>query len=336
MTRLDLSEALDRSIEHAMTIDPAIVVIGEDVPAMRAGLYARFGPARVLAAPISESAFLGAGVGAAMSGLRPVVEIMLVDFLAVALNPLLNEATKVRAFSGGRWTVPLVIRAACGGGYGDAGQHEQALWGMLAGIPDLAVAVPSNPADAAGLMLAALRHDGPVIVLEHKLLSPFWLEQMAGSRRPEVVLDIPEDGMYGEVADPPEPVPLGTARVVRRGDDVVVFSLGVGVHRALEAAGRLEGRGIGVAVVDLRTAAPLDVSLVVEVASRVRAVVVVDEDYETAGLTGEVAAVLAEAGVQLPFRRVAASGVIPYARRLEDRVLPSTGRIEQAVLELLG
>jgi acetoin:2,6-dichlorophenolindophenol oxidoreductase subunit beta len=336
MTRLDLSQALDRAIEHAMTSDPTIVVIGEDVPAMRAGLYARFGPDRVLAAPISESAFLGAGVGAAMSGLRPVVEIMLVDFLAVALNPLLNEATKVRAFSGGRWTVPLVIRAACGGGYGDAGQHEQALWGMLAGIPDLVVAVPSTPADAAGLMLAALRHDGPAIVLEHKLLSPFWLEQMAGSRRPGIVLDVPEEGMYGEVPDPPQPVPLGEARLARQGDDVVVFSLGVGVHRALEAAARLEGAGIGVAVVDLRTAAPLDVNLVIDTARGVRAVVVVDEDYETAGLTGEVAAVLAEAGVRRPFRRVAAPGVIPYARRLEEQVLPNVQRIEQAVLELLG
>jgi acetoin:2,6-dichlorophenolindophenol oxidoreductase subunit beta len=336
VTRLDLTQALDLAIEHAMTSDPTIVVIGEDVPAMRAGLYARFGPDRVLAAPISESAFLGAGVGAAMSGLRPVVEIMLVDFLAVALNPLLNEATKVRAFSGGRWTVPLVIRAACGGGYGDAGQHEQAMWGMLAGIPDLVVAVPSNPADAAGLMLAALRHDGPVIVLEHKLLSPFWLEQMAGSRRPGIVLDVPEEGMYGEVPHPPEPVPLGEARLVRQGDDVVVFSLGVGVHRALEAAARLDGAGIGVAVVDLRTAAPLDVNLVIDTARGVGAVVVVDEDYETAGLTGEVAAVLAEAGVQRPFRRVAVAGVIPYARRLEEQALPNVQRIEQAVLELLG
>jgi acetoin:2,6-dichlorophenolindophenol oxidoreductase subunit beta len=336
VTRLDLTQAMDRAIEHAMAADPTIVVVGEDVPAMRAGLYTRFGPDRVLAAPISESAFLGAGVGAAMSGLRPLVEIMLVDFLAVALNPLLNEATKIRTFSGGDWTVPLVIRAACGGGYGDGGQHEQALWGMLAGIPDLAVAVPSNPADASGLMLAALHHDGPVIVLEHKLLSPFWLEQMAGSRRPGVVLDIPEDGMFGEVPEPPHAIPLGEGRVVRAGDDVAVFSLAVGVHRAVEAATRLQSAGIGVAVVDLRTAAPLDQQLVVETAGRARAVVVVDEDYETAGLTGEVAAVLAEVGIQRPFRRVASAGVIPYARHLERAVIPDVERIERAILDLVG
>ena len=139
---------------------------------IRRNLLVRFGPDRVRGTPISESAFLGAGVGAAMAGLRPIVEVMLVDFLAVGLSALQNEAAKLETFSGGRWKAPIVVRATCGGGYGDAGQHEQALWGLLAGIPGLSVVVPSNPADAAGLMRAAIEAEGPVVYLEHKLLSP--------------------------------------------------------------------------------------------------------------------------------------------------------------------
>jgi pyruvate/2-oxoglutarate/acetoin dehydrogenase E1 component len=152
-------------------VDPRLIVFGEDVPMLRRDLLVRFGPARVRGTPISQSAFLGAGVAPAMAGLRPVVEMCMVDFIGVCMDALLDHAAKLEAFSGGRWTAPLVVRAPCSGGYGDSGQHEQSLWGRIAHIPGLAVVVPSVPSDARGLMLAALQHDGPVVFCEPKLLS---------------------------------------------------------------------------------------------------------------------------------------------------------------------
>jgi pyruvate dehydrogenase E1 component beta subunit len=291
-----------------MQADDTIIVFGEDTPMIRRDLLVRFGPRRVRSTPISESAFLGAAVGAAMGGLRPVVEVQLVDFLAVGLSSLLNEAAKVNAFSGGRWDAPLVVRATCGGGYGDGGQHEQALWGMLGGIPGLSVVVPSNPADAAGLMLTAIQSGGPVVFLEHKLLSETWLEFMGGSGRRSVEFDLPDAGRRGKVPDPITNVPLGEAAVVRPGADVTLVSLAVGVHRCLEAAELLADRDI-----------------------RAGVVVVVDEDYVRGGLSGEIAARLTEAGVAAQYARVTTETTIPYARHLEDEVLPSVERIVAAV-----
>ncbi len=334
--RRGLSEAIDHALGLAMAADPRIVVIGEDVPLMRANLSARFGPERVKAAPISESAFLGAGVGAALGGLRPVVEIMFVDFLAVALHALTNEAAMVETFSGGSWSAPLLVRSACGGGYGDAGQHEQALWGMLGSIPGLAIAVPSNPADAAGLTLGAFQIDGPAILLEHKLLSEFWLDTVAGPDRPGVDIDVPADGMWGEVPEPPQPISWGSATLRRDGNDLLIVSLGVGVHRSLAAAGILAEEGVEAAVLDLRTVAPLDAEAVVHHAADKRGVLVVDEDFGPFGLSGEIAATLAEDGIYLPFARVTATGVIPYARHLEHEVLPNTDRVLTAARGLLG
>jgi pyruvate dehydrogenase E1 component beta subunit len=335
MTKLDLTGAIDRALEVAMSRDERVVVIGEDVPMMRAGLYARFGPERVREAPISEAAFLGAGVGASLGGLKPVIEIMFVDFLAVGLHALINEAAMVGTLSGGRWNAPVVVRAACGGGYGDAGQHEQTRWGMLGGIPGLAVAVPSTPADAAGLTLGALAHEGPVVLLEHKLLSAFWLDMLAGPNRPGSSLDVPGDGMWGEVAESPEAVPLGQGSIKRHGADLLVVSIAVGVHRALQAAAVLAGVGIDAAVLDLRTVAPLDRDLLAASAVDKQGVLVVDEDYGPFGLSAEVAATLAERGITVPFARVAASGVIPYAPRLERLQMPEVARIVEAAETLL-
>ena len=225
--------------------DPRVVVLGEDVRMLRRTAYVRFGGDRVLDSPISESALLGAALGSAMAGLRPVVEIMFVDFIGVALDQLLNHAAKVGAFTGGRWQAPLVVRAACGGGYGDAGQHEQALWGLLAGIPGLGVVVPSTPADAAGLLLAAIEDPGPVVFLEHKLLSEQWLDYLGGTTRDSVTFDVPAAGAHGDVADEPAPVPLGRAALRREGSDMAMISLGVGVHRCIEAAEQLSAeRGV--------------------------------------------------------------------------------------------
>jgi pyruvate dehydrogenase E1 component beta subunit len=336
MPELEFAEAIDRAVEQAMARDERVVVFGEDVEALRQRIFLRFGAERVRNAPISESAFLGAGVGAAMAGLRPVVEIMLVDFIAVALDPLLNHAAKLEGFSGGRWRAPLVVRAACGGGYGDGGQHEQSLWGMLAGIPGLAVVVPSNPADAAGLMLGALDHGGPVVFLEHKLLSETWLEYLGRGGRDTVAFDVPPAGARGEVPEPIAPLALGKAKRCRRGGDLAIVSLGVGVHRSLEAADELAAGGIESEVIDLRSVAPLDRDAVTAAARAAGRVLVVDEDYLRGGLSGEIAALIAEAGSEATFARVAVERTIPYARPLEDRALPNAERIVTAARELLG
>ncbi|HEX9106931.1 MAG TPA: transketolase C-terminal domain-containing protein [Longimicrobiales bacterium] len=329
------SEAIDAAVLEAMARDERVLLFGEDVEVLRAPLFARFGSGRVLDTPISESAFLGAAVGAAMGGLRPVVEIMLVDFFPVALSAVVNEMAKVGAFSGERWQCPLVVRAACGGGYGDGGQHEQALWGMLAGIPGLKVVVPSTPADAAGLMRGAIEDDGPVIFLEHKLLSRAWLDPMAGSSRAAVSFDVPADGAEGEVAQPIEAIALGSAATRLAGADLTIASVGVGVHRSLAAAGVLAEGGIAAEIIDLRTVRPLDRATLLRSVRRTKALLAVDEDYREFGLTGELAAVCAEAGLRFDFARVAMDGVaIPYDRAREDAALPSVGRIVETALTL--
>jgi pyruvate dehydrogenase E1 component beta subunit len=336
MARTTYAAAIDQALVEAMASDERVLVLGEDVRTLRRGLYVRFGGRRVRDAPISESALLGAALGSAMAGLRPVVEITFVDFVGVALDQLLNHAAKVAAFSGGRWHAPMVVRAACGGGYGDAGQHEQALWGLLAGIPGLAVVVPSTPADAAGLMLAAVDHPDPVIFLEHKLLSDYWLDYLGGARRPGVEFDVPADGAAGEVPDPLAAVPLGSAALRRDGGDLAMVSLGVGVHRCLQAAEVLAGDGVETAVLDLRSVAPLDTRAVVDLARATGRVLVVDEDYTRGGLSGEVAAVLAEEGTGATYARVTTEDTIPYARELEAAALPNVPRILAAARALLA
>jgi acetoin:2,6-dichlorophenolindophenol oxidoreductase subunit beta len=335
MTRMRFGQAIDAALTAAMARDPRLVVLGEDVHMLRAPLYARFGGQRVLAAPISEAAFLGAAVGAAMAGLRPVAELMLVDFVGSCLDALLNQASKVEAFSNGRWKVPLVVRATCGGGYGDGGQHEQALWGLLAGIPGLAVVVPATPADAHGLFLSALRHEGPVVFLEHKLLSEGWLEYLGRGGRQTVSLDVPAAGAEGEVLEGAE-VPLGRAAVVRQGKDLTVASLAVGLHRSLAAAERLERDGLSCEVIDLRTVRPLDREVVARSVARTGRLLVVDEDYREFGLSGELAAAALEAGLTPRFARVCLEEAIPFARHLEARALPSVDRIVAAAARLAG
>jgi pyruvate/2-oxoglutarate/acetoin dehydrogenase E1 component len=329
------SEAIDEALAHAMADDPRIIVFGEDVPLLRRNLLVRFGPNRVRGTPISESAFLGAGVAAAMAGLRPVVELYMVDFIGVAMDALLNHGAKLETFSGGKWSAPLVVRAPCGGGYGDAGQHEQSLWGWLAHIPGLAVVVPSTPADAGGLMLGALDHDGPVVFLESKLLSESWLEFLGSGGRRTVEYDVPAEGARGPVPRKWEPVPLGQAVLRRAGQDVTLVSVGVGVHRALEAADALGEEGIAAGVLDLRTISPLDKATLCEVVAQTGRLLVVDEDYEGFGLSGELAAVVLEAGIPVKYARVCTQTTIPYARHLEDQTLPNVARIRASVKQLM-
>ncbi len=336
MRTLAFTQAVDDALAQAMAGDPRILLFGEDTPLIRRDLLVRFGPERVRGTPISESAFLGAGVAAAMAGLRPVVELYMVDFLGVCVDALLNHAAKLEAFSGGRWTAPVVVRAGCGGGYGDGGQHEQCLWGWLGHIPGLTVLVPSTPADAGGLMLAALGHNGPVVFLEHKLLSETWLEFLGSGGRQTVRFDIPAEGAKGPVPDRWEPLPLGKAAVRREGKDVTVVSLGVSVHRALEAAQALEAEGVSAEVLDLRSVAPLDRAAVCRSVGKTGRLLVVDEDYEGFGLSGELAAVVAEAGIACRFGRVCTRTTIPFARDLEEKCLPNTERIRAEILQLMG
>ena len=335
MKTMSFTQAVDDAISQAMVDDPRIVVFGEDIPLLRRDLLVRFGPKRVRGTPISESAFLGAGVAAAMAGLRPIVEIYMVDFLGVCMDALLNHAAKLETFSGGKWTAPVVVRAPCGGGYGDGGQHEQSLWGWLAHIPGLTVIVPSTPSDAGGLMLAALKHDGPVIFLEHKLLSESWLEFLGSGGRQNIEYDVPAQGAREPVPSKWEALPIGKAALRREGTDVTLISVGVGVHRALEAAEILGKENISAAVLDLRTVTPLDKTTLCEMVAQTGRLLVVDEDYEGFGLSGELAAVVLEADIPVKYARICTQTTIPYARSMENRVLPNVERIRAAAIDLL-
>ncbi len=335
MKRMSFSEAIDDALGQAMAKDVRILLLGEDVQGIHGGLFVRFGRQRVRNTPISEAAFLGAAVSAAMAGLRPVAEIMLVDFIAVAVDALLNHAAKVNAFSGGRWNAPLVVRTSCGGGYGDGGQHEQSLWGWLAHIPGLSVVVPSTPADAGGLMLASLELGSPVVFMEHKLISNVWLDFLGSGGRGTVKYDVPRDGTFGAVPDQWEPIPIGKAILRKPGADLTIATLGVGVHRALEAAVLLEKRGVAASVLDLRSVSPLDRDALCEQVGRSGRLLVVDEDYEGFGLSGELAAVALEAGLTFKFGRVCTQTTIPYARALEDETLPNVKRIVDAAEKLV-
>jgi pyruvate/2-oxoglutarate/acetoin dehydrogenase E1 component len=335
MKSMYFTEAIDDALSQAMSDDARIIVFGEDVPLLRRNLLVRFGPQRVRGTPISESAFVGAGVAAAMAGLRPVVELYMVDFLGVAMDALLNHASKLETFSGGKWTAPVVVRAPCGGGYGDGGQHEQSLWGWLAHIPGLTVVVPSTPADAGGLMAAALQQDGPVIFLEHKLLSESWLEFMGSGGRHTVHYDVPAPGRRGPVPDHWEALPFGKATLRREGDDLTMVSVGVGVHRALEAAETLDKEGISTSVLDLRSISPLDKTAVIEAVARTGHLLVIDEDYESFGLSGELAAVVMQAGIACKYERVCTQTTIPYDRDMEEQTLPNVQRIQTAAFNLL-
>jgi pyruvate/2-oxoglutarate/acetoin dehydrogenase E1 component len=335
MKTLSFADAIEDAIAQSMSEDSNVIIMGEDVHLLRVNLFSRFGEKRVINTPISESAFLGAGVTAAMAGLRPIVEIMLVDFIGVAMDGLLNHASKTEFFSGSDWKVPLVIRASCGGGYGDGGQHEQTLWGWLAHIPGLTVVVPSDPADAGGLMLASVQHDGPVVYLEHKLLADYWRDYLGSGGR-DLDYDVPEKGQKGQVPDRWSPVPFGEASVKRSGTDISMVTLGVSVHRAMEAAGLLQSQGVSAEVIDLRTVSPLDSPAIVSSVSKTGHLLVIDEDYKQFGLSGEIAALVLENSIRFKFGRVCTENIIPYSHTLEMQVLPGTKRIAESALRLIN
>jgi pyruvate dehydrogenase E1 component beta subunit len=321
MTKMTFAQAIESALTQAMEEDESVIIMGEDVHTLRLNLFARFGKERVKYTPISESGFVGAAVAAAMGGLRPIAEVMLVDFIAVTMDAILNHAAKISFFSGNKWNVPLVIRTACGG---------------LAHIPGLKIVVPSNPADAGGLMLSSIYEDNPVIYFEHKMLADYWMENMATGGRTTVSFDIPEKGAEGDVPDNWEPIPFGKLNRMKEGNDITFVSLGVSVHRCMEAAKILEGKGVSAEVLDLRTLVPLDVESIKNSVEKTGAVIVVDEDYMQYGLSGEISALLLEEGLSFKYGRVCTEDTIPYAIKLENQVLPNTERIVNKTLEVLN
>jgi pyruvate/2-oxoglutarate/acetoin dehydrogenase E1 component len=331
--RLTTARAMVDALRLEMRRNPDVVYLGEDVGAYggifssTSGLLEEFGPRRIIDTPISETAFIGLGIGAAVEGMRPVVELMFTDFMGVCLDQIYNHMAKIHFESGGNVKVPMVLTAAAGGGYSDAAQHSQCLWGTFAHLPGMKVVVPSNPADAKGLMTAAIRDDNPVVYIFHKgVLGLPWM-----AKNPRSIDDVPE----GEYV-----VPLGEARIARSGTDVTVVTVSLSVHHALDVADRLAQDGISVEVLDLRTLVPLDRDAILRSVSQTGRLVVVDEDYLSFGLSGEVLATVAEHDPRLlraPAARVAVPDVpIPYAHGLEQAVLPGPERIESAIRAVLG
>jgi pyruvate dehydrogenase E1 component beta subunit len=305
-----------------------VFYLGEDVGAYggifgsTTGLLDQFGPERIIDTPISETAFIGLGIGAAVEGMRPIVEVMFTDFMGVCLDQIYNHMAKIHFESGGNVRVPMVLTMAAGGGYSDGAQHSQCLWGTFAHLPGMKVVVPSNPYDAKGLMISAIRDDNPVVYMFHKgVMGLAWMAKNA-----RATADVPI-GAYT--------VPIGEANVVRSGSDVTVVTLSLSVHHALDAAESLAGQGIDAEVIDLRSLVPLDREAILRSVSKTGRLVVVDEDYQSFGLSGEVVATITDVDpgmLRAPVARVANPDVpVPYAHSLEYAVLPRQERIEAAI-----
>lgn len=331
--RLTTSMAMVEAIAQEMERDPSVFYMGEDVGAYggifgsTTGLLDKFGPERIIDTPISETAFIGLGIGAAVEGMRPIVELMFSDFMGVCLDQIYNHMAKIHFESGGNVKVPMVLTMAAGGGYSDGAQHSQCLWGTFAHLPGMKVVVPSNPADAKGLMTSAIRDDNPVVYVFHKgVMGLPWM-----AKNPRSVDEVPD----GEHL-----VPIGKARVARTGSDVTVVTLSLSVHHALDVAEKLAPQGIDVEVIDLRSLVPLDREAILSSVGKTGRLVVVDEDYRSFGVSGEVVATVAETDpglLRAAPQRIAVPDVpIPYAHDLEYAVLPRQDRIEQAVRTVLG
>ncbi len=322
--KLTTQKAIAEAIGQEMERDDSVFVMGEDVGVYGGifgateGLLDRFGSDRIMDTPISETGFIGASVGAAIAGMRPVTELMFVDFFGVCMDQIYNNMAKVHYFSGGNVKVPMVLMTAAGGGYSDAGQHSQTLWGTFAHLPGMKVVVPSNPYDAKGLMISAIRDDSPVLYIFHKgVLGLGWM-----TPNPRATGPVPEEAYT---------VPIGKASVTREGSDVTIATVGLSVHRALDAAETLAEGGISAEVLDLRSLVPLDREAIIESVRKTKHLLVVDEDYQSYGMTGEVITTAIEGAfdyLDAPPARIALPDVpIPYSRVLEQFVLPGVDDI---------
>jgi len=320
MTQLTFAGAIRQTLRQEMEQRPDMFIIGEDIGryggemGATAGLYDLFGEARVRDAPISESAIVGCALGVAMTGTRAIAEVPFADFLGMCMDQVYNQAAKIRYMSGGQVRVPLVIRTTMGGYMSAAEQHSQCLESWFVHAPGIKVVVPSNPADAAGLLRAAIRDENPVLFFEHKGLY----------------------GVKGEVPDDPDwTVPLGSAAVVRPGTDVTIVATGVEVGKSLEAATALAAEGIEAEVIDPRTLDPLDEASILASVERTGRAVIVHETWERGGYGGEIAALIADRAfgrLRGPVKRVGAKHTpIPFSPVLENFVLPQVDDIVAAV-----
>ena len=321
--QLQYREALNEALHEEMARDPSVFVLGEDVGRyggvlqVTRGLFEKYGEKRVRDTPISEAGFVGLAVGAAMTGLRPIAEIMYIDFSTLATDQIVNQAAKAHYMFGGKARVPLVVRTQGGGGRGNAAQHSQSLEMWYVHIPGLIVIQPSTPYDAKGLLKSAIRNDNPVIFIEHKLLY----------------------NTTGPVPDEEYLIPIGVADIKRPGDDVTIVATSRMVLFALNAAETLAGQGIQAEVIDPRTLKPLDMDIIVRSVEKTGRLVVVNEGHRTGGFTSEVAArVQREAfdWLDAPIMQVATEDVpLPYSGRLELEAIPTEQDIVNAALEVV-
>lgn len=321
---ITFAQAIREALAEEMRRDPCVFIIGEDVAEagtpfkVLSGLVEEFGRDRVIDTPISEAGFTGIGVGAAMTGLRPVVDIMFGDFITLAMDQIANQAAKVHYMSGGKLRVPMVIRTTLGATRRSAAQHSQSLHAWVSHVPGLKVVLPSTPFDAKGLLKTAIRDDNPVVFFEDKLSY-----QLKGP--------VPE----GEYT-----IPFGVADIKRAGDDITIVATSSMVYVALAAAERLAAEGISAEVVDPRTTVPLDRHTLVESARKTGRAMVVDEGYERYGVTGEIAAVIAEGAfydLEAPVRRLGAMDVpIPFSPALEDLTVPTAEAVAAMARTICG
>jgi len=320
--QLTMAEAVREALAEEMRRDPRVFVMGEDVAEagtpfkVLRGLVDEFGPERVMDTPISEPGFTGIGLGAAMTGMRPVVDIMFGDFLFLALDQIANQAAKVHYMSGGKLTAPMVIRTTLGATRRSGAQHSQSLHALVSHIPCLKVALPSTPYDAKGLMKTAIRDDNPVVIFEDKMMY-----SVKGS--------VPEDDYT---------IPFGQADVKRSGDDITLVATSSMVYVALAAADLLAVQGIAAEVIDPRTTVPLDVETLVASAMKTGRAIVIDEGYQSYGVTGEIASLISDRAfyqLDAPVKRMGAMDVpIPFSPVLEDLTVPTAEKVAELAAKL--
>ena len=324
MREITLGQAIREALAEEMRRDPRVFIIGEDVAEagtpfkVLSGLVEEFGPARVIDSPISEAGITGLGVGGAMTGMRPVVDIMFGDFITLAMDQIVNQAAKVHYMSGGKLKVPLVVRTTMGATRRSAAQHSQSLHAWVSHVPGLKVALPSTPYDAKGLLKTAIRDDNPVVFFEDKMMY-----QLKGL--------VPE----GEYT-----IPFGAADIKRPGTDISLVATSSMVQVALAAAEMLEQLGISAEVVDPRTTFPLDKQTLVESAKKTSRAIVIDEGYERYGVTAEIASVIADGAfyyLDAPVKRIGAMDVpVPFSPVLEDLTVPTAASVVELAKTLCG
>lgn len=330
---LTMAQAISEAIAQEMRQDPEVFVLGEDVGkyggifGATTGLLAEFGKERIMDTPISETAFIGSAIGAAAEGMRPIAELMFVDFFGVCMDMIYNHMAKNTYMSGGTVTLPMVLMTGIGGGYNDAAQHSQCLYATFAHMPGMKVVVPSNAYDAKGLMIQSIRDNNPVVFLFHKgIMGLPWMSYFEGSTNA-----VPEEAYA---------IPFGKANIVRPGKDVTIVTLSQMVQKAVLAASVLEKEGIDVEILDLRTIVPLDRQAILDSVRKTGRLLIADEDYLSFGLSGEIAAIVAEnldtISLKASIKRLAVPDVpIPYSRPLEQFVIPQVASIVDAARSLM-